>query len=356
MKTQSHLKPIVPFQQMEEDAELTAFLKQEVDQILSPEHEPKPSCPRCGGTEVVTKGLQRLAGGQRRAVFRCRVCVRSFTRVVGTPFEKRAYLPKLDILIPLLSQPLSFNEAGKRMGSLDTDIKRRVLAIRNWLREIDSTGEWERRVKLGGRFGELDTQVMHFDEVGAEEDLTLTSRLTHAFDEINSIEGMPYPPCVYCGESDVYTFVSRYWAFPRFYCRSCMRNFSRRTGTVFAKSKTKNLNRMREFIRYLSLPLSFMQVSDELKLYEELTIKRWYYSFSLLADQLESDGSLSSRIRLGVQPTDKTPCPHCGRVGSAMKRASGWACSGCGRLFSMRRKVIEQDGRLKIVEEDLVRK
>jgi transposase-like protein len=345
------MEPVAPFHRAGEDAELTAFLKQKVDQILSPEHEPKPSCPRCGGTDVLTKGLRRFAGGQHRAAFRCRTCGRVFTRLVGTPFEKQAYLPKLDILIPLLSQPLSFNEAGKRMGSQETDIKRRVLAIRNWLLEIDSTGEWERRVKLGGRFGELRPRPMHFDEVGAEEDLILTSRLVRAFDEINSLKITPYPPCAYCGGSNVFTFLSRNWVFPRFHCRSCLRNFSRRTGTVFAKSKSKNLDLMRESIRYLSLPLSFVQVSDELKVYEEVTIKRWHQYFSLLADQLEPDGSLSSRIRLGVQPTDTTPCPHCGRIGTAVKRPSGWACSGCGRLFSMRRRVIEQNGKLKIVEE-----
>ncbi|MGF6766243.1 hypothetical protein P3T24_006589 [Paraburkholderia sp. GAS33] len=59
-------------------------------------------------------------------------------------------MSKLDIFLPLLSQPFPFAHAAALMGSLPEDIKKRVLAIRLWLLRIDPSGEWERRVRLGG--------------------------------------------------------------------------------------------------------------------------------------------------------------------------------------------------------------
>ncbi|CAG9249603.1 hypothetical protein PUN4_1400005 [Paraburkholderia unamae] len=39
-------------------------------------------------------------------------------------------MAKLDVLLPLLSQPLPFAQASALTGSLPMDIKKRVLAIR----------------------------------------------------------------------------------------------------------------------------------------------------------------------------------------------------------------------------------
>ena len=335
-----------------EDVELTAFVQGQIDRIMSSSHEPRPACcPRCGSSSITTYGSSRLVSGKRRPQCRCKSCGRFFTRLIGTLFENRRYLSKIDILIPLLSQSLSFREVGERMGSLDVDIKRRVLAIRKWLLEIDPTGKWERRVKIGGRFGELQNEGMHFDEAGAQEDCILTDRLTRVFDEINSFQTLPYPKCVYCGGSKITIYSAGLYRFPRFWCGACSRNFSRRTGTVFSNFKAKHVERMRKTIRYLSLPLSFVQVSDEFQRSPE-DVERWRNMFIVLADQLEPNGSLSSRIRLGIKPTKETPCPLCGRIGTAVKRKHGWGCSGCGRQFSMRRKVIDQDGRFRIVNDE----
>lgn len=72
------------------------------------------------------------------------------------------------------------------------------------------------------------------------------------------------------------------------------------------------------------------------------------------ADQLEPSGSLSARIQLGVEPTETTPCPFCGRAGSAWQMERGhWICAGCGRLFSLRRTVVERNGVLEIVDESM---
>ncbi|MCM2484696.1 DUF746 domain-containing protein [Burkholderia glumae] len=67
---------------------------------------------------------------------------------------------------------------------------------------------------------------------------------------------------------------------------------------------------------------------------------------------MEPSGSLSARIRLGVEPMAATPCAFCGRVGSAQQvgRRSR-SCTGCGRLFSMRRELMDRNGRLQIISE-----
>lgn len=114
-----------------------------------------------------------------------------------------------------------------------------------------------------------------------------------------------------------------------------------------------SLERMRLFIRHLSLPLSIMQAADLVGTSHGM-IQKWLRMFSEFADQLEPSGSLSARIQLGVEPTETTPCPFCGRVGSAGQTERGhWTCGGCGRLFSMRRTVIERNHGLEIVDESM---
>ena len=170
------------YRHAEEDTELAAFLSAQLDLLLSSDHDPKPPCPRCGGSEIVTNGSSKLVSGRRRPLFRCKACTRIYSRLIGTPFENRRYLAKQDVLIPLLSQPLSFADAGERLGSLPHDVKRRVLTLRNWLLELDPSGHWERRVRLGSRLGELRAEAIHFEETGAQEDEILTERLTREFD------------------------------------------------------------------------------------------------------------------------------------------------------------------------------
>lgn len=341
-------QPVSPHEATGEDLELGAFLRARIAEVLSPHHEPLPGCPRCGGSDVRTFGRESRMSG-RRPVFYCRACRSTFRRVYGTPFYRRAYMHKLDQLIPLLSLPLSFSQAGDLTGSLPADIHRRVLELREWLLRLDPTGQWERRIRLGGRLAEVHPEPLRFSEAGACEDTELTARLTAAFDEINGLSPYPVPSCPWCGSRDVRMIMGDHVAFPRFECWPCRRNFSRRTGTVFAKTKRPNLEAMRQTIRYLSLPLPYRQVADALGILQGTYIERWRHMFAALADELAPDGSLSSRIRLGVVPTPDTPCPYCGRTGCAKQRRDGaWWCTGCGRLFSMRRPVIERDGRLEI--------
>lgn len=331
-----------------ENKELTAFLTAQISALLSPSHDPRPHCPRCGGSRVSSAGFKIRQIG-RMPMFECQTCKRHFGRTAGTPLSEK-HLKKLDVFVSLLSQPVSCVDAGLQMGSLPDDIKARVTAFRLWLRELDPDGEWERRVRLGGRPTEVDPPPLAFDEIGACEDTKLTAVLTREFDELNSISHRP-PPCPDCGSRKTRFSERANGGFPRFSCAACKLKFTRRRRTPFVNTKSSTLERMRECIRYLSLPLSVMQVSEIVGTSPGM-IRKWRDMFAAFADQLQPSGSLSSRIRLGVAPGATTPCPFCGRLGSAKHTDDrGWSCAGCGRLFSMRRDLADCDGQLHIVGE-----
>lgn len=346
MKAQpSSRTPVVP-DDADEDPELTAFLTTQIAAVLSGSHEPRPRCPRCRGSHITSAGFKARQIG-RLPMFECQTCKRYFGRTAGTPLGEK-HLKKLDLFVSLLSQPISCLEAGQRMGSLPDDIKVRVTVYRAWLLQLDPSGEWERRVRLGGRPTELDPAPLAFDEIGTREDTKLTARLTHEFDELNSMSHRP-PPCPDCGSRKTGFAGRPNGGFPHFSCAACKLKFSRRRGTPFVNTKTSTLERIREFIRYLSLPLSIMQVSEIVGTSPGM-IQKWRNMFAEFADQLAPSGSLSSRIRLGVAPSATTPCPFCGRTGSAQHAdGRGWSCAGCGRLFSMRRELVDRDGQLHIV-------
>ncbi len=332
-----------------EDRELTAFLTGHVAALLSGSHEPRPRCPRCGGDHITSAGFKMRQSG-RLPMFECQTCGRYFGRTVDTPLSEK-HLKKLDLFISLLSQPISCLEAGARMGSLPADIGKRVTAWRDWLLRLDPSGTWERRVRLGGRPTELEPAPLDFAEIGTREDTYLTVRLTDAFDALNSTSRRP-PPCPDCGSRKSHFAGQSKGGIPSFSCGICKRKFGRRSGTPFVNTKMSTFERMREFIRYLALPLSAMQVSEIIGTSAGM-VQRWRDKFAEFADQLEPGGSLSSRIRLGVTPDETTPCPFCGRVGTAQHTdGRGWSCAGCGRLFSMRRGVVDWNGRLYIVSDE----
>ncbi|KVO12613.1 DNA-binding protein [Burkholderia ubonensis] len=334
-----------------EDQELTTFLSAQIAALLSESHEPRPRCPRCGGGHISSAGFRTRPIG-RLPMFECQTCQRYFSRTAGTPLGEK-HLKKLDLFVSLLSQPISCTDAGERMGSLSNDISQRVVGWRVWLLQLDPSGQWERRIRLGGRPTELDPAPLTFDEIGAREDSALTARLTREFDDVNSLSQQP-PACPDCGGRNTRFDECPNGAFPRFMCLHCRRRFTRRRGTPFLNTKMSSLERMRLFIRHLSLPLSVMQVADLVGSSHGM-IHKWLRMFTTFADQLEPSGSLSARIQLGVQPTETTPCPFCGRPGSARQTERGnWTCVGCGRLFSMRRTVVERNGVLEIVDESMV--
>jgi transposase-like protein len=330
-----------------EDPELTAYLNRHIAAVLSPSHEPRPSCPRCGATHVSSAGFKMRAFG-RLPQFECQSCGREYNRAWGTPLSEK-HLKKLDLFVSLLSQPLSCEEAGRQMGSLSADLSQRVKAFRAWLLQLDPRGTWEQRVRLGGRRTEIRPAPLAFAETGAREDIVLTARLTREFDELHSMSHTPIA-CPDCGNRHTHFSGHAPRTMPRFECRVCRLRFTRRRGTPFVRTELGSVARLRDLIRYLSLPLPFIQVAELLGTSAGM-VQKWRDTFARWADQLEPDGSLSARFRLGVEPTAATPCPFCGRTGVAMRAHYAWSCAGCGRLFSMRRTLVETAGTLQLVDE-----
>jgi transposase-like protein len=332
-----------------EDPALTAFLTAQVAALLSGSHEPRPRCPRCDGDHITSAGFKTRQSG-RLPMFECQTCRRYFGRTVDTPLSEK-HLRKLDLFISLLSQPISCLEAGERMGSLPADIGKRVTAWRDWLLRLDPGGTWERRIRLGGRPTELEPAPLPFAEIGAREDTHLTARLKRAFDALNSTSRRP-PPCPRCGSRKTHFSGESKGGIPGFQCGTCRRKFSRRSGTPFVNTKMSTFERMTEFIRYLALPLSIMQVSEIVGTSAAM-VQKWRDKFAEFAEQLEPGGRLSSTIRLGVTPDGTTLCPFCGRAGTAQHADNrGWSCAGCGRLFSMRRRVVDRNGGLCILSDE----
>ncbi|CAM2198570.1 DUF746 domain-containing protein (plasmid) [Paraburkholderia kururiensis] len=342
----------------EEDRELTDYLNRQIAVVLSPHHDPRPSCPRCGGTHIHSAGYTSKRAVGRLPLFECQSCGRHFSRAWDTPLGQK-HLKKLDLFVSLLSQPLPCEEAARLMGSLGSDLSLRVKAFRAWLLKLDPSGTWERRIRLGGRPTEIRPAPLAFAESGAREDVVLTTRLAWEFDELYSASPVP-PACPDCRSRETRLkerLKQGQQCMPRFTCRACGATFTRRRGTPFVCIGLDSADRLRRLIRYLSLPLSFQQVA-ELCGTDSMTVKRWRDCFAQWADQLEPDGRLSSRFRLGAEPDAATPCPFCGRTGVATlspeatrDRHRHWSCAGCGRLFSMRRTIVEVAGVLQLVDD-----
>lgn len=71
-----------------EDEELTAFLDAQVATILSASHEPRPRCPRRGGSHITSAGF-RTRPIDRLPMFECQTCQRYFGRTADTPLGEK---------------------------------------------------------------------------------------------------------------------------------------------------------------------------------------------------------------------------------------------------------------------------
>ena len=130
-----------------EDIALTAYLERELAEVYSASLHP-PACPYCHSRR--TDLHQKPHGNHPLPRFICRTCRQSFNRVVGTPlFRLRA--AKLPLFIRLLSQQIPYNEAARRIGVNVISIQNWAKKFRMWLLELDPTGRWEKKVRLGIR-------------------------------------------------------------------------------------------------------------------------------------------------------------------------------------------------------------
>jgi transposase-like protein len=93
------------------------------------------------------------------------------------------------------------------------------------------------------------------------EDLILTTRLTREFFELNSLSHRA-SRCPGSGSRKTRFDKRPNGGFPCFKCGNCWIKFTRRLGSPFVDTKMSPLERMRTLIQHLSLPLSYMDVSD----------------------------------------------------------------------------------------------
>ena len=129
-----------------EDTELTAFLGKALEEHYS-KSEVAPPCPYCHSTNTGIAG--RPHARQPLPLFLCRTCrFRHFNRVTGTPLT-RLRGAKLPAFIPLLSQQMSYAEATRRLGVDYAAVENWTKKFRAWLLQLDPSGKWEARVRLG---------------------------------------------------------------------------------------------------------------------------------------------------------------------------------------------------------------
>lgn len=129
-----------------EDTALTEYLMPAWRELCSLSPNPVPACPRCHGRR--TRYL-RPAATTGYPTYRCVACRRTFNRLTGTPFARLRHQSKATELIPMLGRQIALVHVGKQTGLSYPSILSWLLAFRCYLLELDPSGHWEARVKLG---------------------------------------------------------------------------------------------------------------------------------------------------------------------------------------------------------------
>lgn len=128
------------------DVALTDYLTRAWLELASPSPTPVPRCPHCDG--VLTQP-SRAGGANKLPGYFCRACERSFNRLTGTPFARLRNRTKGAAIIPLLSHQTALVHVGERIGMSVEGLLSWLLAFRRYLLELDPSGRWEARVRLG---------------------------------------------------------------------------------------------------------------------------------------------------------------------------------------------------------------
>lgn len=131
-----------------EDGDLTDYLMRAWYDLIHVSPTPVPRCPHCGGLRIRP---DRPSGKSKLPVYFCHACKKSFNRLTGTPFANLKNLAKGTEMIPLLSRQMSLLQAGERLGRTQKAVLSWLLAFRRYLLELDPSGRWEARVRLGVR-------------------------------------------------------------------------------------------------------------------------------------------------------------------------------------------------------------
>ncbi|GAB6852435.1 DUF746 domain-containing protein [Paraburkholderia kururiensis] len=130
-----------------EDVALTDYLTRAWLELVNPHSAPLPRCPHCDGLRV---RADRPKKGKLPPFF-CHGCRKVFNRMTGTPFARLQDHAKGAAMIPLLSRQMSMMQAGARLGRTQKAVLSWLLAFRRYLLELDPSGSWEARVRLGVR-------------------------------------------------------------------------------------------------------------------------------------------------------------------------------------------------------------
>ncbi|WP_175948461.1 DUF746 domain-containing protein [Burkholderia pyrrocinia] len=129
-----------------EDVALTDYLTRAWLELASSSPTPVPRCPHCDGLRIRPGRPTRV---NKLPVFFCHACKRSFNRLTGTPFARLRNQTKGAAIIPMLSCQMTIVRVGERIGMSDDGVLSWLLAFRRYLLELDPSGRWEARVRLG---------------------------------------------------------------------------------------------------------------------------------------------------------------------------------------------------------------
>lgn len=129
-----------------EDRALTAFVLRALHEARSTSESP-PQCPHCGSRETLL--AVRVHARLPRPTFLCRQCRRRYNRLTGTPLARLRHEQKLMEFARLLSQQISYAQAAERLEVDYSAIANWTARFRQWLLQLDPTGAWESRVRIG---------------------------------------------------------------------------------------------------------------------------------------------------------------------------------------------------------------
>ncbi|WP_429440939.1 DUF746 domain-containing protein [Paraburkholderia sp. GAS33] len=135
-----------------EDTDLTEFVQAHLAEVFSLSENP-PACGHCGDRHT---RFRRSAGPRklRLPAFVCQTCKRQFNRLTGTPLAnigKRAPACTLMTFTAMLSQQMPYAAAAEKCGLQVVLVSRWARRMRTWLLQLDPTGYWEAKVRLGVR-------------------------------------------------------------------------------------------------------------------------------------------------------------------------------------------------------------
>jgi len=129
-----------------EDVELTRYLTSELAEMYSLSLHPI-ACPYCRSRRTTLAGKPHA--GMQLPRFKCLTCKRTYNRLTRTPLARLQNSAVMPAYIRLLSQQIPYEEACKRLSLDYSSIANWTKKFRLWLLQLDPSGKWEAKVRLG---------------------------------------------------------------------------------------------------------------------------------------------------------------------------------------------------------------